>query len=118
MNDIDEDMVAGGTSRKPRNPRVKQPSEQSRPWIVRALEKVLCMGKTLHSENYAAYEERHAILTNQSRMMAHMQIPNPPPPPPAKIPFAGWNNGDYDWSIDVPEDVDLDEDGNPINPNQ
>ena len=43
---------------------------------------------------------------------------DPPPPPPAKIPFSGWNNVDYDWSIDVPKDVDLDEDGSPINPNQ
>ena len=31
MNYIDEDMVAGGTSRKPCNPRVKQPSDQPRP---------------------------------------------------------------------------------------
>ena len=31
MDDIDEDIVAGGTSRKPRNPRVKQPSERVRP---------------------------------------------------------------------------------------
>ena len=60
MQDVDEDMVAGGSSRKPRNPRVKQPSDQLRPWIVRALEKVFCMGTTLHKENYAAYEERHA----------------------------------------------------------
>ena len=45
-----------------------------------------------------------------------MQIPNPPPSPPALIPFAGWNNGVVDWSINVPDDVDLDEDGNPIDP--
>ena len=116
MQDVDEDMVDGGSSRKPRNPRVKQPSDQPRPWIVRALEKVFCMGKALHSENYSAYEERHAILTNQSRMMAHMQMPNPPPPPAALISYVGWNNAAVDWSIDVPPDVDLDEEGNPIDP--
>ena len=114
MQDVDEDMVAGGSSRKPRNPRVKQPADQPRPWIVRALEKVFCMGTALHKENYAAYEERPAILTNQSRMMAHMQMPNPPPPPAALIPYAGWNNATVDWSIDVSADVDLDEEGNPI----
>ena len=74
------------------------------------------MGTALHKENYAAYEERHAILTNQSKMMAHMQMPNPLAPPAPLIPYAGWNNATVDWSIDVPDDVDLDEDGNPIDP--
>ena len=116
MQDIDEDMVSGGASPAPHNPHVKKLADHARSQIVRALEKVFFRGTTLHKENYTAYEDMHAILTNQSKIMEQLQIANPPPPPRVKIPYERWNNTEIDWSIELPPEVDLDEEVSPIAP--
>ena len=113
MLDIDEDLVNDSRSRAPSNPKVKKAGPpKNRPWVVRAMEKMLCMGSELHKENYVAYEERHAILTNQSKIFDHLKIPNAPKPPKKLIPYEQWNAEAVNWNCEVEDDVDLDEDGN------
>ena len=56
------------------------------------------------------YEQNHAILTNQSAMMAHLKMPNPPAAPSPLIAYEHWNARGISWDIDVPEDATDDED--------
>ena len=72
---------------------------------------VLCMNVAIHKENYHGYVERHTILQNQQQIMAHLQMP---PPPPAQqiqplVHYKHWNIKFVDWTIDVPEDEDSEE---------
>ena len=55
------------------------------------------MGSCLHREDYAMYEQNHAILTNESAMMAHLKMPNPPSAPPPLVEYKHWNTRGIDW---------------------
>ena len=48
--------------------------------------------------------------------MEHLKIPNAPKPPKKLIPYNKWNVEEVNWNFEVEDDVDLDEEGNPIDP--
>jgi hypothetical protein len=65
----------------------------------------LCINVAIHKENYAAYEERRAIIHNQQSICREIQlIQDPsaqlsPVPEPTYIPYDRWqdDNG-VDWA--------------------
>ena len=62
MQDFTEDDIFGGPSRVPTNPNIKKAAKKSRPWVVRAIEKILNMNCCIHSENYSIYSQNHRIM--------------------------------------------------------
>jgi hypothetical protein len=93
-------------------------------WWQRTL---LCMNVAIHKENYAAYEERSAIIHNQQSLLREIQLIQDPtaqlspvPEQPTYIPYAKWqdDNG-VDWAQlealsqddDIEEVSEDDEDG-------
>jgi hypothetical protein len=67
---------------------------------------LLCMNVAIHKENYAAYEERKAIIHNQKSLFREIQLVQDPsaqlspiPAEPNYTPYAQWqdDNG-VDWA--------------------
>ena len=111
LQEIDEDDVFGGPTRQPRRHNIKKAEKKSRPWIVRAMEKVLNMNCCIHSENYAIYQQNHRILRHQEENRAHLKMPPPKRPLKPLAPFDEWNFEEtvgFTWDSNVPEDQDVD----------
>jgi hypothetical protein len=77
-------------------------SKKKLSWWQRTL---LCMNVAIHKENYAAYEERKAIIHNQQSLFREIQLVQDPSArlspvdEPTYIPYARWqdDNG-VDWA--------------------
>ena len=110
LQEINEDDVFGGPTRQPRRHNIKKAEKKSRPWLVRAVEKVMNMNCCLHDENYAIYSQNHRILKHQEEIRAHLKMPPPKRPRKPLVPFDEWNSQEkvgFTWDSDVPEDEDV-----------
>ena len=61
------------------------------------------MNVAIHKENYGAYKSRHAILTNQVKIMTALKL-TPPKTPATLVDYDKWHSKNVSWTEEVSDD--------------